>query len=632
VWVIVYRLTDSTRAAWVAWAGTALSAPVLFHGFTIYPDGAGAACTAVGIWLLVDLERGATRGRRALAVAGAVLAALPWLHTRFALVAGALGLSIGLRLAAQPDRLLRVSSFLVVPLVGAAAWFGYFWAIWGTPNPAAPYGSTTQSAANQLWPGLPGLLVDQQFGLISTAPVLAAAVLGVWPLARLHPRLAAELALVVVPYTLVTASYRMWWGGNSAPARFLVVVVPVAALTLGLFWQSARATGRAFVVATLALGLAMAGARAFVDDGALVYNTRDGYDLLLDRVNRSVNLPLALPSLHRDAVPAALGDIAAWVAVMVAALGLARLAVVRTGLAWVSVCAALMVGAMTASTVVWRRHADRVVTPGASQLDLLEHWRPALHTVGWQSRPFRPIDAGQLTPRLTIESEFARGSPPRRRPLFFAQVVPGADYEVIFSGSARPTGELTVTVGRAERPLERWSLDSAGGGLSPRVLHLPVGVPSLAIEGDEAARTSLTRVALRPRGWRQSLLDVRNTARGAMRYGESRVFFLDDNAFMELPGFWTRAGREAVVVIDTDAPVPPTLAIRAGPVATRVVLAIDGRTNAMPLGPGETRTTGLQGAGAWVIRIDTGAGFRPADHEPGSADVRSLGAWVELRE
>ena len=42
--------------------------------------------------------------------------------------------------------------------------------------------------------------------------------------------------------------------------------------------------------------------RVIVDGGGLAYNDRDGYDLLLDWINRYVNLPLAWPSLHRDVV------------------------------------------------------------------------------------------------------------------------------------------------------------------------------------------------------------------------------------------------------------------------------------------------------------------------------------------
>ena len=48
--------------------------------------------------------------------------------------------------------------------------------------------------------GLTGLLADQQFGLVANAPVLGAGLLGLAAMARRRPRLAAELAALVVAY------------------------------------------------------------------------------------------------------------------------------------------------------------------------------------------------------------------------------------------------------------------------------------------------------------------------------------------------------------------------------------------------------------------------------------------------
>ena len=117
-----------------------------------------------------------------------------------------------------------IRTVLAVPIVSAAAWFAFFWAIWGTPNPAAPYGQATQSAWSHLKPAIRGLLFDQQFGLIAAAPVYAAAGLGFFALGRGHRRLAVELALICAVYTATVGTYRMWWGGHSAPARFLVAM------------------------------------------------------------------------------------------------------------------------------------------------------------------------------------------------------------------------------------------------------------------------------------------------------------------------------------------------------------------------------------------------------------------------
>ena len=128
LWMALWRLTGNPAAAWVAWAAVALTAPTFFHGFTIYPDGVGAASTAVGLWMLAGLEQRRTFTRRTTAAVGAALALLPWLHTRFALVAGVLGAVILLRLIASPSlasetmgaRLRNAAAFLMIPAVAAA--------------------------------------------------------------------------------------------------------------------------------------------------------------------------------------------------------------------------------------------------------------------------------------------------------------------------------------------------------------------------------------------------------------------------------------------------------------------------------------------------------------------------------
>ena len=43
--------------------------------------------------------------------------------------------------------------------------FAFFWVIWGSPSPIAPYGADTSTSASYILRGLIGLLVDQQFGV-----------------------------------------------------------------------------------------------------------------------------------------------------------------------------------------------------------------------------------------------------------------------------------------------------------------------------------------------------------------------------------------------------------------------------------------------------------------------------------
>ena len=103
-WLAAWWLTASIGAAWAAWLALVVSAPLVLHGYAVYPDPVGAAAVMAGVLALVALETGAAAlGPRAWGLIGAALALLPWLHTRFALLAGGLGLAIVLRLRRRAD-------------------------------------------------------------------------------------------------------------------------------------------------------------------------------------------------------------------------------------------------------------------------------------------------------------------------------------------------------------------------------------------------------------------------------------------------------------------------------------------------------------------------------------------------
>ena len=85
------------------------------------------------------------------------------------------------------------------------------------------------------------------------------------------------LAIVVafVGYTVASASYRMWWGGASAPARFLVPMLLPMALPIGVAWSRTRGVAsRALAIAALLVTAAVTLILVGVDDGRLAYGSR----------------------------------------------------------------------------------------------------------------------------------------------------------------------------------------------------------------------------------------------------------------------------------------------------------------------------------------------------------------------
>ncbi|MGE3275245.1 MAG: hypothetical protein AB7O67_09040 [Vicinamibacterales bacterium] len=639
-WHAAWLLTGSVGAAWFGWAAVTFAAPVFFHAFTIYPDGTGAALAMFAAWVLVRLAVGGAASVAApwLAATGTALALLPWLHTRFALVSVGVGAAIALRLLVRPDRLRALSAFAAFPAVGAAGWFLYFRVIYGTFSPASPYGGYTQSSLANLWPGLPGLLADQQFGLFASAPALLAGVIGLVPLARRYPRLAVELLAVGVPYAMAVGSYRMWWGGYSAPARFLVVLLLPLAVAAAAAWRAGGRGSRAGLLALLLASVATLGARTFVEQGRFVYNSRDGRDLLLEWGSRQVNLPLAFPSLHRDPVPQALADAAVWLAV--AAMGAGVLVLLsdrgwRRGQAWTATAWTAAVASMLAMTIVWSRQPGTAVTATSSQADFLRNWNPTLQPLTLSVLPTRRVSAADLPRRLTLETTERGVAVGGTRPLFQVPLVPAGRYEVLTDGRSRLSGALDVLVGRTSQRLDHWPVDGRPGGVPGLTLELPVLVHSVTIVGDAAATGAITSLSLRP-------LEVvppagrvdDDYAVRASRYGTLRVFFMDDNVFMEAPGFWTRGGATGVVVLDPDEGSGRSLRLRAGPVPVVVDLEAGDWRETLTLPAGEERVIDPPAGegGATTLSIHTHDGFRPSEVDARSDDRRFLGVWLEPAE
>jgi hypothetical protein len=364
-----HRVAVDRERRWSLIRGRGGFACLILPRLAIYPDGAGAICTTAALWALVRLELGAGLGTRHLVGIGATLALLPWLHTRFAVVTGVMGMALALRLLPRANRGHAMVALMAVPAASALAWLAYFWAIWGTPNPSAPYGPDAQTSVANLVKGVPGLLVDQQFGLLPNAPIYALVVVGMATLARRHWRLAAELTVLAVVY-VAPSPYAMWCG-YSAPARFLVVILPVCALPLALLRprRARPACHRTGPAGCQRRHHPREGGR---DQGQLLYNARDGFDLMLDWANRSVNLPLAWPSLHRipSAMPSAMRRRGATGAHWCRRSLMARR---RPALAWVIASAWFAVTVMGAASFVWSRHANSL-TVDTSGLDLLHRW------------------------------------------------------------------------------------------------------------------------------------------------------------------------------------------------------------------------------------------------------------------
>src|SRR5207247_8901272 len=109
--------------------------------------------------------------------------------------------------------------------------------------------------------GLIGLLFDQKFGLLFYSPIYLVAIAGAWLMVR-QPEtryLGAVLIATVVLFSGSSSRLYMFWGGASAPARFLVPILPCLAPLIAVAVASARsASARALIGLWLVMGVGVA--------------------------------------------------------------------------------------------------------------------------------------------------------------------------------------------------------------------------------------------------------------------------------------------------------------------------------------------------------------------------------------
>jgi hypothetical protein len=660
MWHLAFMVTAREDAAWFGWAAVTLSSTWLFHSFTVYPDGPGGLLVLTGVWALLraDQERtgarsGSDHGLTPIAPPqltsvvpwfwhGVALAALPWMHTRFSVLAGGLGALVLLRLPHVTNAAAKAFAFLVVPAVSFVGWLAYFIAIYGTANPAAPYGAQQIGGFQYVNDGLAGLLFDQGFGLLTYAPALLFGFIGIGVMLARVPwrRAALEHLFVLVPYLIVVTHFPMWWGGRSAPARFFVPVLLWMALPAAAAWAvSVRRSTRTVAIGALIFTAFASAALALPLDGLLAFNEREVHALWLTWLNGSVDLARALPMWWRnDEVPLFRG-IAVWLAAALLAWGTLRVVEgwprlrTRVALASAAVVVFATAGSLAAATM-WRLQGLAGTSPTPAQLDVLRRLSDEPRALLFGLSPPRavsPVDIAALVQIEPSRSSSPGGAGRNDRPLFAVPAIPAGEYRLV-PGLREASGWLMIGIGQDQFAIQTVPLAEAQGGL---VVRFPVDVRALMVRGDEDARANVRRLLIDPRRIVPPSERVADGfARHAVRYGQSTVFFMDERSYPEPEAFWVGGARSSEIVLQPDAArATEALLLRNGAAENTVLVSVRGWREELRLGPGEERRLQVPldlARGATPVRFTTSAGFRPSAVDPNSRDHRFLGVWVKV--
>jgi hypothetical protein len=245
---LAYRL--ALRVVPDPWALSAaavagLSPPFVAYGSAVYPELTAGAALAGAALLALRLDQ--RPGWRSAFGCFALLGALPWLGTKFALPGAVIGVFAARSLWHARRRTLAVGS-VEVSLFSVALLIGINEALYGGPTPysAEVEGETATDASfpfgylDRAY-RLVALFLDRDYGLLRWAPVFALVFAGLWllwrswrdRLARAVPgvreiEVAAALCAAVLGAQLVVAVLAPTMFGFWFPPRHMLAGLPVA--------------------------------------------------------------------------------------------------------------------------------------------------------------------------------------------------------------------------------------------------------------------------------------------------------------------------------------------------------------------------------------------------------------------
>jgi hypothetical protein len=659
-WRWAVAMTGALGPATLAWAAIVFSAPFLTNAFTIYPEVPAALAMALALPLVFRPTPGRTAWH-GWAI-GLLAAALPWLSTKYAPMSAAL---VVVAIARQWWPLHRAepragwfegAAPIVAPYaVSVLAWFAFFYAYWGTPWPHGPYGAMSQTApANTIF-GVPGLLFDQEYGLLAYAPAYVLAAAGLWTMTRRAGplrRVGVELALLFAALLVTVGAFRIWWGGSAAPARplmsgLLVLLLPMAVQIGAARPGSARRAAQHLLVW---VGVAVCVMLVVAERGLLLANGRDGTSSLLEWLSpRWPVWTLAPTFIAHEAGPATAMSLVWLLAVAGGSWALGRARITTPG-------AASLRAVGTAAGMAVLAVAGIALLPAAEpplpDVDLRARARlPALDSFDRITRPFavtyRPL---RLEPSTAVEPTLAVGVTPglRTQPQPVRVLhngrfsLPAGRYRAVIRWAARdplPAGEgtpIALQIGRIGPPLRQWTVTPVPGGTWDTEFWLPVDAGFVGLRGSRELEQSIDEIRI-------EALDVQDLGArldtpqvlAAAAYGDALVLFHDEAMYPESTGFWTTGQRVARVTIACPGGCTRgvTLRVHSGKQPNRLRLSTHGWSREVDLA-GETlvqvEVPAPAEGGAIALDTSTATGFVPIEVDPSIRDRRYLGAWIEV--
>lgn len=234
IFLLARSWTKRDDVAWVTWAAATFTSPLWTMAPQLYPD--TAAILGVAIALLLLNSPSLSNGK--LLVLGLVVAWLPWLNVRLAL--------LSLLIIATAVRKLRRSRphwkqwvfLIVLPSISGVVWLWISYAWYGSLLPSAIYTPVVADIPfswERLYVALVDLGLGREFGLLTYAPIYWIALVGLVVMAsRREKAMWVPVIWLIVHIAFLALSQAMaaQGPGYTFPARMMVPIIPLLAIPL----------------------------------------------------------------------------------------------------------------------------------------------------------------------------------------------------------------------------------------------------------------------------------------------------------------------------------------------------------------------------------------------------------------
>jgi hypothetical protein len=504
-----------------------------------------------------------------------------------------------------------------------------------------------RATASAALSGAVGLAFDQEYGLVTYAPVVLLALGGL--AVMFHDPSQRRLAMVLTAAALTVVAIHSlpepWWRRSAMPGQQLVLLLPIFALPIARLYERLSEAGVARAGARLLLlvSVAITASLLVFDQQVPARQEADGSASLLLWLSPTWRLWRTIPTFIGTVETAAYLRLLVWLSVAgVALAAMSRIrpaSAGRSALVVTSAAVAACVGTSTLSAALLPDSGKPFAVEGRVLFPLLETFDPIARPIAIRYDPLSRVEPRDLPQLFTLSAiPGQRTDPQPVRVVLNARFrLPAGEYVVNVRGAETaesvPNATLALQVGREGRPLETWPFIVRPGEQTQYHFALPLDAEFVGFRASRAVEQMIAELRLTP----VSVHDIRHRRRGGTVlstavFGPGTLFLHDSNAYPEADGFWVKGRSKAHMTLrktrETDASL--TLAIHSGASPNVVTVSAGRWLKRLELVPGVTERIVVpagEGQAFVPLSITCEDGFVPAQIAE-SRDRRLLGAWV----